>query len=210
MLLANTLQGLRKTLEHLHNKRSCPQLALKTGLSGQQSIRAFPLGWGDSFNFSAMQGLSIELFLQAGQPATLCSSYQGGGRRGQVAVVVGAGHQGYVSIAEVLYYMFNHNCTVLLKYHPLQATYAEHAEQVCDMWGGVKGVCFGGCVFEGVVVVLVWMYYDERGVAMKTHLQCINTCTHVYMYMPSIYYKYTHTAYTTHTCCIYYKYTHTA
>lgn len=130
MLLANTLQGLKKTLEHLHRKKTCPQLAIKTGLSGQQSIQSFPLGWSDTLNFSAMQGLVIELFVQPGKPATLCSSYLGGGQGGRVAVVVGAGHQGYVSIAEVLYYLFNCNCTVALKYHPLQATYAEHAEHV--------------------------------------------------------------------------------
>lgn len=116
VILATTLRALRRTYTALAANGALPDLPHRWH-HGRRVVPVFPHVLLDKLSLEGMAGLTAEVWLREGAAGASSALPQHDGR---VTVVLGAGNQSFLAIADVLHQMFVEGSVCVLKHHPLR------------------------------------------------------------------------------------------
>jgi len=158
-IVSRDIEQLIDTLATVESTGKPPQVSIKALSSGQQYAEVFPLSMADSKG--PQKDWKVELWLEPGGNPSQGGFYSptrhvrtGGVALGKVAVVLGAGNQGFLSMCDVLHMMFLEGAVVILKHNPVRDyghTWVERLFAPLIREGFL--VSFSGSVSQGAFLV---------------------------------------------------------
>ncbi|KAJ9527649.1 hypothetical protein QJQ45_025928 [Haematococcus lacustris] len=132
LVLGSYIPALIDSLQAMHTTGRCLTLPTRTLPNGQQVVKVYPHTETDQrLASSLLAGVTAELYIQPGKPATQGAALQAG-KGGKVAALLGAGNHGFLGLKDVLYMLFECNNVVVFKPHPLQAKWHAVAEHILE------------------------------------------------------------------------------
>lgn len=121
-----TLRNLRLLVTALEAGGQPPLPAVKKRADGQEVVTVFPAGLQDKIMFG---GTSAEIWIEPGKTATQGAIYRKReGRKGKVALVLGAGNVSSIPPMDILYKLFAEDEVCVLKMNPVNADVGPHLE----------------------------------------------------------------------------------
>jgi acyl-CoA reductase-like NAD-dependent aldehyde dehydrogenase len=110
---------------------------------GQLVARVFPT---DAFERAMFAGVTAEVWIEPGRPATQGRIYREPSERGRVSLVLGAGNVSSIAPMDALYKLFVENEVVVLKTNPVNAYLGAHWERALAplVEAGALAIVHGG------------------------------------------------------------------
>lgn len=139
-----TMRNLRLLIEALEQGGAPRVPSIAKRPDGQEVVRVFPTGLQDKLMFG---GLTADVWIQKGKPATQGRIYrERGGRKGKVALVLGAGNVSSIPPMDLLYKLFVEDEVVVLKMNPVNADCGPHLEKAFRSLidDGFLAIVYGG------------------------------------------------------------------
>jgi acyl-CoA reductase-like NAD-dependent aldehyde dehydrogenase len=93
-----------------------PKAPMRRHADGQEVARVFPASVMDRV---MLGGVTADVWIEKGKPATQGAIYDGAAREGRVCLVLGGGNVSSIPAMDVLYKLFAENEVVLLKMNPV-------------------------------------------------------------------------------------------
>jgi acyl-CoA reductase-like NAD-dependent aldehyde dehydrogenase len=114
-----------------------------TRSSGQQVARVFPADTADKL---MLAGITGEIWLEPGKPATVGRIYREPKGKGKLSLVLGAGNVSSIPPMDVLYKLFVEDEVVVLKMNPVNAVAGPHIERAFKplVDAGYLAIVYGG------------------------------------------------------------------
>ncbi|MCS6901469.1 MAG: aldehyde dehydrogenase family protein, partial [Myxococcales bacterium] len=138
-----TARNLRLLIEALEQggQPKLPKLSRRP--DGQEVATVFPGNLHDRLMFA---GLSAEVWIQPGKPASQGAIYRRRPDHGKVSLVLGAGNVSSIPPMDLLYKLFVEDEVVILKMNPVNADVGPHLERAFGTLidDGFLAVCYGG------------------------------------------------------------------
>jgi acyl-CoA reductase-like NAD-dependent aldehyde dehydrogenase len=132
LLIASLQQNGQPRLPGLHRRPD-----------GQEVASVFPANLHDKIMFT---GLSAEVWIEPGKPASQGAIYRRRSERGKVSLILGAGNVSSIPPMDFLYKLFVEDEVVVLKMNPVNADVGPHLERAFRtlIEDGFLAICYGG------------------------------------------------------------------
>lgn len=138
-----TMRNVRMLIETLEQGGQPRPAAVYRRADGQEVARVFPASLQDRAMFG---GVSAEVFLEPGKPATQGAIYRNPRREGRVCGVLGAGNVASIGPMDVLHKLFAEDEVCVLKMNPVNEHGGPHIERAFKplIDAGFLEVIYGG------------------------------------------------------------------
>jgi acyl-CoA reductase-like NAD-dependent aldehyde dehydrogenase len=140
---ATTARNVRLLIGALEANGQPKLPAVQQRPNGQTAVRVVPGDWKERVMFA---GLTVDIFIERGKPATQGRIYRDKKAPGKVALVLGAGNVSSIPPMDVLYKLFVENEVVVLKMNPVNAVAGPHIARAFKSLidAGFLAVVYGG------------------------------------------------------------------
>ncbi|MCC6647570.1 MAG: aldehyde dehydrogenase [Polyangiaceae bacterium] len=138
-----TARNLRLLIDALSHGGAPPLPARHTRPDGQEVVRVFPGGLQDKIMFG---GLTADVWIEPGKPASQGRIYRERSTRGKVALVLGAGNVSSIPPMDVLTKLFMEDEVCVLKMNPVNADVGPHLARAFKplIDAGYLAIVYGG------------------------------------------------------------------
>lgn len=138
-----TMRNLRLFVDALEHNGAPPLPGKQTRADGQEVVRVFPGGLQDKIMFG---GLTAEVWIEPGKPASQGKIYRERPTKGKVALVLGAGNVSSIPPMDVLTKLFVDDEVCILKMNPVNADVGPHLERAFKSLidAGFLAIVYGG------------------------------------------------------------------
>ena len=138
-----TLRNVRLLIDALEQGGQPRPPAITRRDDGRTVVKVFPGNLQDKVMFG---GLSAEVWIQPGKPASQGRIYREKGTTGKVALVLGAGNVSSIPPMDVLYKLFVEDEVCVLKMNPVNADAGPHLERAFKSLvdDGFLAIVYGG------------------------------------------------------------------
>ena len=138
-----TIRNIRLLIAALEANGQPRPPSISTRPDGQTVARVFPGNLQDKLMFG---GVTADVWIEKGKPASQGAIYREKGTKGNVALVLGAGNVSSIPPMDVLYKLFVENEVCVLKMNPVNADVGPHLERAMASLvdDGYLAIVYGG------------------------------------------------------------------